>query len=247
MKTEPVENQVAKVDFEEARVLADLGAIVQDLGAVMQTCSRLKELLRDESKDHILIEALWTSALIRYARCFAESKRFGLSESVFDDLQGDPLGAHQFYMDLRNKHIAHSVNPFEQMEVGLVLSPATNTEKGIIGVATLAMRQISSDVEGVHQLGLLAKVVLGKAHELAKHYEQKTLKIAKKMPLDDLYKRSRPRLIAPGPELTGAPGVKLLTSRCSRRRKSGAAELGRYIYSQTKEGILCKLGVRSVG
>lgn len=203
MKTESVENQIAKVDFEEAKALTDLGAIVQDLSAVMQTCSRLKKLLREESKDHILIEALWTSALIRYARCFAESKGFGLSESVFDGLQGDPLGAHRFYMNLRNKHIAHSVNPFEQMEAGLVLSPAENAEKGIIGVATLAMRQISSDVEGVHQLGLLAKVVLGKACERAKHYEQQVLEIPKKMPLDDLYKRSRPRRIAPGPESVG--------------------------------------------
>jgi hypothetical protein len=37
-----VENPIAKVDYEEAKKLADLGAIVQDLGFTMKTCSRLK-------------------------------------------------------------------------------------------------------------------------------------------------------------------------------------------------------------
>ncbi len=102
MAPEKIENPIAKVDFEDARMLADLGAIVQDLGATMQTCSRLKELLKNNSGDHLLIESLWTAALIRYARCFTESKRFGLSESIFHGLHGDPLGAHQFYINLRN-------------------------------------------------------------------------------------------------------------------------------------------------
>jgi len=51
--------------------------------------------------------------LIKYARCFATGKRFGLSKDVFQNLQGEPFKAHQFYIDLRNKHIAHSANPID--------------------------------------------------------------------------------------------------------------------------------------
>lgn len=199
------ETPIAKVDFKEARILADLGAIAQDLGATMQTCSKLKELLSEDSKDNILIEALWTCALIRYARCFVEGKRFGLSESIFAGLQGDPVEVHRYYMNLRNKHIAHSVNPFEQMEVGLVLSPNDSENRAVIGVATLAMRQISLDIQGVHQLGMLAKVVLERVCELAKQYEKEVLEIGKTMLIDDLYGRSRPRLVAPGPESASKP------------------------------------------
>lgn len=203
MTSGQIENPIAKVDFEDARTLADLGAIAQDLDVTMKTCSRLKELLKEDSQDHLLIESLWTAALIRYARCFTDSKRFGLSKSIFDGLQGDPVGAHQLYINLRNKHIAHSVNPFEQMEVGVVLKPTESVEKRIIGVVTLAMRHISSDINGVHQLGMLAHVVKDKVCELAKQYEQRVIEQSKQLPIDDLYKRARPRLIAPGPETAG--------------------------------------------
>ena len=205
MSEKMVENPIAKVDYEEAKKLADLGAIVQDLGFTMKTCSRLKKLLKEKSQDSILIESMWTAALIRYTRCFARGKRFGLTESIFDGLKGEPHKVHKMYIDLRNKHIAHSVSPFEQMEVGLILSPKNSHERKIIGVATMSMRHISPDVEGVHQLGLLAKVLLKKVCELAKQHEEKTLEAGRTIPIDDLYKRARPRMVAPGPELTNKP------------------------------------------
>jgi hypothetical protein len=157
-------------------------------------------LLEEKSQDSLLIESLWTAALIRYARCFASGKRFGLSEFIFDGLKGEPHKVHKMYIDLRNKHIAHSVNPFEQMEVGLMLSPQNSHEKKIIGVATLAMRYISPDIEGVHQLGLLAKVLLQEVCELSKYYEKKVLEKGHSIPINELYKRAKPRLIATGPE-----------------------------------------------
>lgn len=205
MSSEKLDNPIAKVDFEEARMLADLDAITQDLGAVLKICSRLKELIEDNSQDHLLIESLWTTALIKYARCFTDGKRFGLSQSLFQGLQGDPIGAHQLYINLRNKHVAHSVNPFEQMEVGAILSPLETNEKAVIGVATLAMRHICADFKGVHQLGCLSKVVLEEVCALAKKCEARVLDQIKQMPLEDLYKRARPRLIAPGTESASNP------------------------------------------
>ena len=200
-----VETPIAKVDYEEAKKLADLGAIVQDLRFTMETCSRLNKLLKEKSQDSLLIESMWTAALIRYARCFASGKRFGLSESIFDGLMGEPHKVHKMYIDLRDKHIAHSVNPFEQMEVGLVLSPQSSHERKIIGVATMSMRHICSDVEGVHQLGLLSKVLLEKVIQIAKEYEKKTLEKGESIPLEALYKRARPRMVAPGSELADKP------------------------------------------
>ena len=205
MSSEQTDCPIAKVDFEEAKTLADLGGLTQDLSAIMQTCTRLLDLLREDSKDHILLEALWTSALVRYARCFAEGKRYGLDESVFSGFNGDPVGTHRLYINIRNKHIAHSVNPLEQMEVGLVLASKERHEQKIIGVATLSMRQITADADGVRQLGMLAKVILGKVVELAKHYEQKVLEIGLTLPLDDLYGRARPHLAGTDVDSVGKP------------------------------------------
>ena len=207
MAEEPKELPIAKVDFPDAQKLADLAATIQDLRAIMQTCSRLKGLLDENSKDSILIESLWVSALIKYARCFASGKRFGLSKDIYQKLQGEPIKAHQFYIDLRNKHIAHSVNPFEQMEVGLVLSSTNESEKKIIGVSTLAMRHIVSDKKGVHQLGSLSKIAQDKICSLAKNTQEKVLEEGKKIPIDELYKIARPRLVAPGPDLADKPRI----------------------------------------
>ncbi len=205
MTPEQLDNPIAQVDFEDARKLADLVAITRDLGDVMNTCTRLKELLKDNSKDHLLIESLWTAALVKYASCFTNSKRFGLSELIFHELQGDPIGVHQFYINLRNKHVAHSVNPFEQMEVGAILSRPGTEEKKVIGVATLAMRHICSDLEGVHQLGCLSNVLMEKVRALAKECEGKVLNQMRQIPIEDLYKRARLQLTAPGPESAGKP------------------------------------------
>jgi len=199
------EMNIARVNFKEAKQLADLASIVQDLGTVMQTCSRLKKLLTDKSKDHILIESLWTSALIRYARCFTSGKRFGLTENIFQHLPGKPIKVHKFYRDMRDKHIAHSVNPFEQIEIGLILSPQNSDKKEILGVLTLAMRHISSDIDGVHQLGCLAKVLLENVCSKAKDCQKKVLEIGKQMDIEELRKTASPRLVAPGPDLVDKP------------------------------------------
>ena len=61
------------------------------------------------------------AALISYVRRFAHGKRYRLSEDVRSKLQGDPIGVHTFYKSLRDKHVAHSVNPFEEVAVGIVL------------------------------------------------------------------------------------------------------------------------------
>jgi len=200
-----VENLIARVNYEEAKVLADLGSITQDLGFTMRTCSRLKNLLQEKSEDDLLIENLWTAALIRYARCFASGKRFGLAESIFDGLKGEPHKVHKMYIDLRNKHTAHSVNPFEQMEVGLILTPLTDNERKIVGVEILSMHYMCPNIEGVHQLGLLAKVLLKKVCELAKQYEKRVLEKGQSIPIDELYKCARPILIVPGPESADKP------------------------------------------
>ncbi|MDD5551600.1 MAG: hypothetical protein PHI88_00325 [Candidatus Pacebacteria bacterium] len=205
MSKNKVDNPIVKVDYEEAKKLADLGAIVQDLSFVMKTCSRLERLLKEKSKDSLLIENMWTAVLIRYARCFADGKRFGLSESIFDNLNGEPHKAHKFYLDLRDKHIAHSVNPFEQVAVGLILSPQNIESKKIIKVVTMTMRHMITDIEGVHQLGCLAKVLLEEACNIAKQYEKEILKKAKSIPIDGLYNYPRLRMIAPGPESADKP------------------------------------------
>lgn len=196
---------VAQVDYKESRNLADLGSILQDLTFTIEICKRLIQLLKDDSQDPVLLESFWTAALIHYVRCFTSGKRYGLSKGIFEDLPGDAIEVHEFYKNLRDKHIAHSVSPYEQPEVGLILSPKDSGEKKVIGVATLSMRHICTTVEGVKDLSRLATVLRKKVATLAKECEDKVLEVGKSLPIDELYSRTRLRTVAPGPKVSGKP------------------------------------------
>jgi len=194
---------VADVDYEEAKRLADLTSIYQDLLYVVQSSHRLLELLKGKSGDRTLIKSLWSAALIAYARCFKAGKRFGLSENIFKGLPGEPMKAHQYYINLRDKLVAHSVNPFEQTKVGLLLSNPTEPERKVLGVFPVHMELTVSDADGVGTLLRLADFARRKVAEQAKEQETKVLEKGKTLPIDKLYSKPRLQMRAPGPEDAG--------------------------------------------
>lgn len=163
------------------------------------------EVIHCEPQDPVLIQSLWTAALISYVRCFAHGKRFGLSEETLAHLPGEPVAVHNFYKNLRAKHIAHSVNPFEEVAVGVVLPEPDSGSNEIQGVATLAMKHIVTDRQGVEQLITLARTLREEVRRMAREAEAATLEAVKRVPLEQLYKRPPLRLYAPGPEKSGSP------------------------------------------
>jgi len=58
-------------------------------------------------------EGLWRIAVVNYAKCFGASRsRFQLSAAKIFLNDADAQTVHQFFMDLRNKHIVHDENAF---------------------------------------------------------------------------------------------------------------------------------------
>ena len=145
------------------------------------------------------------AALISYTRCFSAGKRLGLSEDIFknDKLEGDPLGCHHYFKNLRDKHIAHSVNPFEQIVVDLQLSNPKSKKREVLGVSVLSQKLICTTVDGAETFLRLALIAREEVRKLAKEYETKTLEVEKKLPIDILYSKGRSRIVTPGPEDAG--------------------------------------------
>jgi len=193
-----------KIEYKEAKILADLTLILQDLIFTVGVLKRLIKLLKDDSKDNILIQSYWIAALISYVRCFSAGKRLGLSEDIFknDKLEGDPLGCHRYFKNLRDKHIAHSVNPFEQIVVDLQLSNPKNKKHEVLGVAVLSQKLICTTLEGAETFLRLTLIAREEIRKQAKEYENKTLEVGKKLPIDALYSKGRSRIVTPGPEDT---------------------------------------------
>ncbi len=206
--TDEEQNHIVKIEFEEARQLADAASICQDLSFVLDTLKRLRATLAEEAPDSLLVQSYWTAALVAYVRCFSSGKRGGLSESVFDGIQGPKYPAievHNYYRGLRDKHIAHSVNPFEQVKVGAILSPPSAPDRKVEGVGVLSGRHICVDLKGVDALYALARVAHKKTREKCKRLERTALDIAAKLDLKELYLRETLRITVPAPEQAGQP------------------------------------------
>jgi hypothetical protein len=161
------------LDMPSAGVLADQASIIQDLQFVMDCCKRLlTELTRpEEDRDGIVPLALWSSAVVTYARCFGAGRSSGLTVEDVQNLplQGAVMKFHQWVIEERDKLIEHSADPFEAAKIGAALSPAGQKGRRVEGIAVFSTNRVLIDATGVRQLG-------GLASELAKQTAVKAQK-----------------------------------------------------------------------
>jgi hypothetical protein len=179
------------LDMPSAHILADQASIVQDLQFVMECCKRLlTELAKpEEDRDTVVPQALWSAALIAYARCFAEGKRFGLAaEDVRAlPLQGEVMKYHKWVIEERNKLTAHPASPFEAAKAGAALSPPGQGERRVEGIVVLSRSHVLVDDTGVRQLGGLASELAKQTAEKAQEQQDSVLAAAQQLNIDSLY------------------------------------------------------------
>jgi len=149
---------------ERALLLADLSSVHQDLQFVVACCDESLKLPQppaepseaDTASVRVISRALWAAAVVAYARCFNTGKRLPLDETLIDHFDGDPLGAHRHYIGMRDKHIAHSVNAFDEVVVAAFVGDLDDGAEGVIGVGVLSRILISDTAEGLLSLRTLA-------------------------------------------------------------------------------------------
>ena len=105
-------NSFVEIDIDEAVDLADLTGITHDFERTKRFAEHLKEML--ENGGSHLHEPITTAILVRYNRPFMTGVRRSLTESDLAELSPEQKKAHERFRLWRNKHIAHSVNVFEE-------------------------------------------------------------------------------------------------------------------------------------
>jgi hypothetical protein len=195
------------LDVSSAQILADQASIIQDLQFVMDCCKRLlTELARpEEDRDTLVPQALWSSALVAYARCFGKGRRFGLAT---DDIRALPLqGAvmkyHKWVIDERNKLATHPANPFEAAKVGAALSLPGQGQRRVEGIAIFSTSHVLVDATGVRQLGGLASELAKQTAEKAQKQQDAVLADAQQLNIDSLYRLPPLRTRPPGADAPG--------------------------------------------
>ena len=195
------------LDMPSAHVLADQASTIQDLQFVMDCCKRLlTELAKPgEERDPVVPQALWSSALVAYARCFGKGGRSGLAtEDVRNlPLQGAVMKFHKWVIEERNKLTVHPANPFEGAKVGVALSPPGRAEQRVEGVAIFSANRVLIDAIGVRQLGGLASELAKQTAEKATEQQDLVLADAQQLNIDRLY-RLPPLRMGPPADASGS-------------------------------------------
>jgi hypothetical protein len=180
------------LDLPSARILAGQASVIQDLQFVMDCCKRLlTELDRpEEDRDGVVPQALWSSALVAYARCFGKGSRFGLSaEDVRNlPLHGAVMKFHKWVIEERNKLTARPADPFEAAKIGAALSSSVQAERRVEGIAIFSTGHVLVDVIGVRQLGGLASELAKHIADKAQEQQDAVLADAQQLNIDSLYK-----------------------------------------------------------
>jgi len=179
------------LDMPSAHVLADQVSIIQDLQFVMECCKRLlAELARpEEDRDAVVPQALWSAALVAYARCFGKGKRFGLAAEDIRTLplQGEVMKYHKWVIEERNRLAAHPADPLEATKVGAGLSLPGRAERRVEGIAILSTSHVLVDDTGVRQLGGLASELAKQTADKAQEQQDCVLADAQHLSIDSLY------------------------------------------------------------
>jgi hypothetical protein len=107
----------ANVSTELSREYAALSLIAADL-TFANECFRAAEQHGLPDPDNVQSTALIFSGVVSYARCFMTGVRAQLELKTAGAVDFE---IHDYLMNLRNKHVAHSVNDFEECRAAAVI------------------------------------------------------------------------------------------------------------------------------
>ena len=174
---------VRRLDGDEAGELAALASVFEDLQYTLQCCEHLVGALARPDPDTALTEALWTGALVAYARCFSARTKV-LTEADLAELKldGDVAGFHRALLKLRDHHASRHVNPRETFTIGV----AQRNDGTAAGVAVVGALQPRVDDTTVRQLGRIAYGLSGLVDARMQEAQQRVHVVAQKLDAREL-------------------------------------------------------------
>jgi hypothetical protein len=178
------------LDLPSAQILADQAAIIQDLQFVMDCCKRLLDELAkpEDERDGVVPQAIWSSALLTYGRCFGPGRRSGLMARDVENLplHGAVMKFHTWILEERDKLTEQTADPFDAAKVGAALA-SPKQKRRVEGIVIFTASHVLIDAIGVRQLGGLASELAKQTAEKAQSQQETVLADAQKLNLDDLY------------------------------------------------------------
>lgn len=185
---------IYEINIPEAKELADLASLRNDLLRVKST---LIQLLA--SNNNTVVDACFSASLIAYRRCFNSGVRNGLTRDDIIDLKKNAIDLHDCLINQANKLIAHSVNPFEQTKVGVVVD-----DKSMVGIAIFSLRLVSYIEDDIKQWNRLIDIIDDKILKpRLKMAQEAAERVGNTLPIGEVVNKSILSYTAPGPDDAG--------------------------------------------
>jgi hypothetical protein len=183
---------VRHLDTPTAKALADLAAMLDDLQTVLYCCERLLTELAPATgtRDDLVVESVWTTALLSYGRCFTDAGRgMALTEDdvTATALRGDVLDWHKLLRRLAKHWASPADNPRERLSVGA----AVDDDGAATGIAITSLRQPFPDDRTVRQTGALAYELSQVVDRRMAEQQERVLTAAKALPAAQLSRLPR--------------------------------------------------------
>ena len=172
--------------------LADIYSIETELRIARDYCLEAKQLRMDDKREALIVDALVMAAVVRYTRCFQPTgKRISLTRDDLSGLSGQLQKWHQYFKDIRDKHIAHSINVYEQSYVRAALTSENGTRQPFTALLPGNERVVFSN-KNAAALHELIDAVLKVAFQKRRDAEQAALGILNSLP-EDVIQSFEPR------------------------------------------------------
>jgi hypothetical protein len=172
----------AELRIPEAARLADLSGISWDL----RSAREFAEILTAEKPDWQLVEPLSIAVAVMYSRPFMQGARRWLGNKDLAILTPEQRAAHDYLRFYRDKHVAHSVNAFEENIPRAQYCVERVKDEGItaIGhgggrVTGLSSRELDAVIE-------LTTILQAYVDGEIVNEQQRLLEIVRKMPLEEV-------------------------------------------------------------
>jgi len=191
---------VLKLESSIAKELEGYVSIGSDLHYVMRVTHNAVQFLESGQQDDFTLPTYFSAALVAYARPFKDgvrgTKKLNLNaREMYQNFKGAEK-LHEYLIAQRDKLVAHSVNPFESVSVGLIV----NKHGEPAGTGYLSSRLISFTIEDYKQFNQLAKVALVFVNARISELEKQLMQEARGLSKDKLNKLKPIRHTTPHPD-----------------------------------------------
>lgn len=172
------------LEIEEARYLANLFGIEYDLRSTINWCRKFDRLFTDRELMW-LTEPITVAILTNFIRAFGGGVRNRNVLHLLESLNDYQKVQYEYFKNVRDKHIAHSVNEFETNHVKAYYIEE-NPEKGIKSIGLGSNRVIALSCDEINKIENICTTLLQRLKKEIETEKEKLLKFTKRYTAEDI-------------------------------------------------------------